>query len=512
MTIKRVILVTLTALAVFLIGQDLLNSWNQPQIQSRLELYQTNILLQATALKQDDANLQSMQKTLLGAEPLKTAEAQYQDVRKQAEKNLERTRSLLTKTSEDVDESQTRTLQKTESKLQRLLAELDLNLGLLQVQQDQPETALKTWKSVVDETAPLPGLVPLERTADVLSGLWEKPPQILPDAEIYLKKNLDGWFENQSLSQLYQLQQRQDALQELQGKEQVAAQQALRNLAIVGAVPVLGCLVGVGILVFLAAQWFLKGKQSLLNLADAQGWTTPWDGEIVWQVLILGFFFVGQIALPLLLGIFQSASGLEPTSLTEQGRAFFILTNYLLLAAAGLGVLYFSIKPFFPLPEGWFRIDFTKGNWFWWGLGGYFAALPLVILISLINQKIWQGQGGSNPILPIALEGKDPIALFIFFFTAAIAAPIFEEILFRGFLLSSLTRYFPVWGAIVLSSLLFAIAHLSLSEVLPLTVLGMVLGFVYVRSRNLLSSMLLHSLWNSGTLLSLVLLGSSQGS
>jgi len=67
----------------------------------------------------------------------------------------------------------------------------------------------------------------------------------------------------------------------------------------------------------------------------------------------------------------------------------------------------------------------------------------------------------------------------------------------------------PVWGAIVLSSFIFALAHLSLSEVLPLMVLGMVLGFVYARSRNLLTSMLLHSLWNSGTLLSLFVLGSS---
>jgi hypothetical protein len=109
--------------------------------------------------------------------------------------------------------------------------------------------------------------------------------------------------------------------------------------------------------------------------------------------------------------------------------------------------------------------------------------------------------------LPIALNGKDPVAITIFFLTAAVAAPIFEEILFRGFLLPSLTRYIPVWGAIALSSLLFAVAHLSLSEVLPLTVLGMVLAFVYARSGNLLSSMLLHSLWNTSTLVSLIVLG-----
>ena len=83
--------------------------------------------------------------------------------------------------------------------------------------------------------------------------------------------------------------------------------------------------------------------------------------------------------------------------------------------------------------------------------------------------------------------------------------------MFRGFLLPSLTRYMPVWGAIVTSSLVFAIAHLSLSEVLPLATLGIVLGIVYTRSRNLLAPMIVHSLWNSGTLLSLVILGSGGG-
>jgi hypothetical protein len=188
-------------------------------------------------------------------------------------------------------------------------------------------------------------------------------------------------------------------------------------------------------------------------------------------------------------------------------KAFYVLVSYLLMAMGGLLVLYLSIQPFLPVPEDWFRFKF-RSNWILWGLGGYLVALPLVILVSLINQRLWNGQGGSNPILPLALEGRDNVALLIFFLTACVAAPVFEEIIFRGFLLPSLTRYVPVWGAILASSLLFAIAHLSLSEVLPLATLGMVLGIVYSRSRNLLASMLLHGLWNAGTLLSLFVLGS----
>lgn len=507
MTIKRVILVTLTVLAVFLMGQDLLNSWNQPQIQSRLELYQTNLLLRATELQDSEPSMDAARKALLGAEPTKNALEQYEDVRRQVQKTLKQTQSLSA--SDSSNKAQPESLEQTERKLIRLVAELDVKLGILRSQQGDTTLARTEWESVIQQAEVDSGLKPLAATAAVLQGLWAKSPQLLPDAEPQIQKNLDGWFRDRALTQLYTLQQRSSDLQALEITEQQAAEKALTSLAIVGGIPVLSGVIGIGLLIFVIGQWVLQRKQAILS-AEMQPWTVPWDGEIIWQVLIFGFFMVGQIALPILLAVLQRSTGLNPAGFGEQGKALFILFNYVLLAAGGLGVLYWSIKSYLPLPEDWFHIS-LKGNWFWWGLGGYFAALPLVVMVSLVNQKIWQGRGGSNPILPIALEGKNSFALAIFFVTAAIAAPFFEEILFRGFLLPSLTRYFPVWGAIILSSFLFAVAHLSLSEVLPLMTLGMVLGFVYSRSRNLLSSMLLHSLWNSGTLLSLFVLGSGQG-
>ena len=514
MTIKRVILAVLTVLAIVLIGQDLIQSWSQPQFQGQLELYQTKLVLQASEAQGKDANLESARKSLVGEKPLQAATEQYQDARKAAEKGLAQSQKLLANPETD-DRSVSLTV--TATKLKRSIAELDLRLGILQAKQNQVQPALATWNGVIQQTtspeslskaAVLSGLEPLSKTAAVLSGLWSDPPRLLPDAEPAIRKNLDGWFRYRALTQLYPLQERQAALQTIATEEQQAAQSALSKLAIVGGLPILSCLIGVGTLLFLIGQRLVRGKQSILSSDAIATLSTPWNWETIWEVLILGFFFVGQILLPIAIGLVQSVFRFNPSGLGERSQAIYILSNYLLLSAGGLSVLYFCLKPFLPLPQGWFRVQWFS-KWPLWGVGGYFAALPLVILISLLNQAIWQGQGGSNPILPIALQGKDPVALVIFFSTAAIAAPIFEEILFRGFLLPSLTRYFPTWGAIVLSSLIFAIAHLSLSEVLPLTVLGMTLGFVYARSGNLLSSMLLHSLWNSGTLLSLFVLGSS---
>ena len=524
MTLKRLVLIfILTPIAVLLAVSALFNSWQEPQFQSRLELYQTNIALQAQAWQSEDSsdnNLKAVQEAILGEQPLEGATKQYQEASKSVEANLDKVNNKLaqlrsqpeitpippkplpdvpptTKTSKQGQQQ----LQQSLKQLQKLLAELDLRLGILQAQQGQTDTALKTWSELQQRSDINPEF---GETAAVLSGLWSNPPRLLQNSQERIQKNLEGWFRSTALVQLYQLQQRQDALSAVKATQQESATQAVIKLAVIGTIPTLAALTGLILLIFLFAQRLLKGKASLLAQNADVPWSTPWDGETILQVFIVGFFFMGQIFVPLLLSLLPIPRPVGDVRL----QAFYVLVSYFLVASGALLVLYFSLKRFFPLPEFWFRFRF-QDNWFLWGLGGYCAALPIVVIVSLINQQLWQGQGGSNPLLQLALESQDGVALGIFFSTAAIAAPFFEEILFRGFLLPSLTRYLPVWGAILTSSLLFAIAHLSLSEILPLTALGIVLGVVYTRSRNLLAPMLLHSLWNSGTLLSLFILGSN---
>jgi uncharacterized protein len=524
MTLKRLILIfVLTPIAVLLAVSQLFSSWQEPQFQSRLELYQTNIALQAQAWQSEDRNddnLQGIREAILGEQPLESATKQYQEARQSVQANLDKVNNKLvqlrsqpeitptpgkplpdvpptTKTSKQGQQQ----LQQSLKQLRKLLAELDLRVGILQAQQGQTDTAFKTWSELQQRSDINPEF---GETATVLSGLWSNPPRLLPNAQERIQKNLEGWFRSTALIQLYQLQQRQDALSAIKATQQESSAQAVLKLAVIGTIPTLAALIGLILLIFLFAQRLLKGKASLLAQNADIPWSTPWDGETILQVFVVGFFFMGQIFVPLVISVLPIPRPITDVRL----QAFSVLISYLLVALGALLVLYFSLKPFFPLPEFWFRFRF-QDNWFLWGLGGYCTALPIVVVVSLINQQLWQGQGGSNPLLQLALESQDGVALGIFFSTAAIAAPFFEEILFRGFLLPSLTRYLPVWGSILISSLLFAIAHLSLSEILPLTALGIVLGVVYTRSRNLLAPMLLHSLWNSGTLLSLFVLGSN---
>ncbi|HIK04948.1 MAG TPA: CPBP family intramembrane metalloprotease [Trichormus sp. M33_DOE_039] len=547
MTLKRLFLLfILTPIAALFAASSLFGTLQEPQFQTRLELYQTNIVLQAQAWQTTDSgddSAQAIREAILGDQPLESATDKYQETRQSVQTNLAKVQSQLAQlrsknqvpappkplpevppTTNASSFEKEQQLEQSQQKMQKFLDELDLQLGILQAKQGKTDTALKTWSELQqrletnsqlsgfgnsDSTettktqTPSQSASTTQETAAVLSGLWSDPPRLLPDAQPVIQNNLSGWFRSTALIQLYQLQQRQAALSEVQTAQQETAAQAVFKLAVIGTFPALAALVGVILLIFLIAQRLLKGKESLLAQNADLPWTTPWDGETILQVFIVGFFFMGQIFVPALLLLLPIPRPLGDVRL----QAVSVLVSYLLVALGALLVMYFSLKQFFPLPRLWFKLQ-LRDNWFLWGFGGYCAALPIVVVVSLINQQLWQGQGGSNPLLQLALESQDFVALGIFYVTAAIAAPLFEEVLFRGFLLPSLTKYLPVWGAILASGLLFAIAHLSLSEVLPLTALGIVLGVVYTRSRNLLAPMLLHSLWNSGTLISLFLLGS----
>ncbi|MBE9029506.1 CPBP family intramembrane metalloprotease [filamentous cyanobacterium LEGE 11480] len=515
MTAKRLILSLMTFAMVFLVGADLASSWGKPQFASRLGLYENDLRLHTSEWQ--GSNAPQLARQVNQGKPREEALTAYQKIRDRAGKTFSQELSQIDKLRRSAEadrvlvadqtdrqvakrNEQIEELTKSIDKQQVAIDELDLRIGILQAVQGNLTQAQQTWEPMLSKTNVI------GKTAQSLSALWQDPPQ--PGDEAILKRGLDSWFRYAALAQNYTVTQQPNQLASLNEQEQAIAQSSVIKLGLTGGISIVSLVTGIGVLIFVIAQRALKGTDSILGGISEIRWDVKWDWEIVWQVLILGFFFMGQVLLPVMLGSVQSALGFTSATMTERSRAAWILLSYLGLAGGGIAVLYGSIKSHLPLDKNWFQFD-PQAKWVRWGLGGYFAAFPMVVGISLLNQQIWQGQGGSNPILSIAAQNHDPIALGLIFFTAAIAAPIFEETLFRGFLLPSLTRYMPTWGAILLSGFIFAIVHLSLSEVLPLMALAIVLGFVYTKTQNLMASMLLHSLWNSGTLVALFLLGGS---
>ena len=79
---------------------------------------------------------------------------------------------------------------------------------------------------------------------------------------------------------------------------------------------------------------------------------------------------------------------------------------------------------------------------------------------------------------------------------ALVAAPLFEEFIFRGLIFGGLRRSFGLWPAALASAALFAIVHPAIS-IAPVFVLGLCAALVYERTRSLLAPMLAHAVYNA---------------
>ena len=83
-----------------------------------------------------------------------------------------------------------------------------------------------------------------------------------------------------------------------------------------------------------------------------------------------------------------------------------------------------------------------------------------------------------------------------------ILAPIVEELIFRGIIFSGFQRIYPASWAIFFSALLFALFHLNPWQLGPTFLLGLLLGFIRLRTGSLLAAMFTHALHNGMIFLS----------
>lgn len=85
----------------------------------------------------------------------------------------------------------------------------------------------------------------------------------------------------------------------------------------------------------------------------------------------------------------------------------------------------------------------------------------------------------------------------VFCLLAVVAAPLVEELLFRGLLLRWIQGRWGTTVAVLVSSVLFGLWHGNLAASLPLAVVGVVLALLYVRTGNLWAAIWLHAGFNA---------------
>ncbi len=212
MTLKRAILALLTIFAIARIGLSLNDSFSQPQIQSRLELYQTNLVLHVAEFKAspgDEFDLNTAVSSIVGDDPYSAASKQYQKVLEESQtsrdtfvtqlKQLDSpTISVDGKEIPEVNAVQKRQLQQQIAEMEKFINELDLKRGILAALQLQKTEAIDIWESAIDRIDnPQDAYA---KTALLLKQLWQNE-SLDEDARSIITNNLDSWFRYQALAQ-----------------------------------------------------------------------------------------------------------------------------------------------------------------------------------------------------------------------------------------------------------------------------------------------------------------------
>ncbi|HEU5115384.1 MAG TPA: CPBP family intramembrane glutamic endopeptidase, partial [Isosphaeraceae bacterium] len=156
------------------------------------------------------------------------------------------------------------------------------------------------------------------------------------------------------------------------------------------------------------------------------------------------------------------------------------------------------------------------------GFLAFLLATPVIYLAFFLAQLLWSPE--NHFIFESLKQGLDPLLAVLAIVSAVVTAPASEELFFRGLLLgwlvragsqprgarppltedqerfsqSDRSRRLSAWVANVLTSLVFASLHAAQWPApVPLFVLSLVLGWLYLRSGRLVAPWALHTAFNA---------------
>lgn len=247
----------------------------------------------------------------------------------------------------------------------------------------------------------------------------------------------------------------------------------------------------------------VKTSTSERSLYSPRNW--PADAFIWWRSLLVAVvlcvtLYVPVVALALVL---FSTGALNRQALTAGapfGWPLFWLQmfGYVLPTVVLLALLPVLAR----VPLGELGLRRPRTTDLAWGLAGALAMVLAVSGTGAIEQAAFHIKADETQVQWLQTTRGPLLAALVFL--ACIAAPLFEEVLFRGFIFNALLRYTPLWIAAIASATTFGLAHGigqpgNNGALAPLAAGGLVLALVYAYSRSLIASMVTHALFNAFT-------------
>ena len=218
--------------------------------------------------------------------------------------------------------------------------------------------------------------------------------------------------------------------------------------------------------------------------------------------VFLFYFLMMQVGIPALLWIIKETLGLD--LIESFGSNVVVLSLSLFVNILTCIYIFYIIRVRYGLSIK--SLGLTASDWkadVRFGLKHYFIVLPVIIFAGFVADYILRFSGfvpEQQEIIRKVLE-EDSLAVLTFMVSfGVLAAPIMEELVFRGFLQSAVRNTLGKQKAILVSGLLFAIVHLDVYIFLQIFILGLLLAYLFEKTGSLIAPITVHIFHNSATI------------
>ncbi|MDF3820781.1 type II CAAX endopeptidase family protein [Leptospira sp. 96542] len=171
------------------------------------------------------------------------------------------------------------------------------------------------------------------------------------------------------------------------------------------------------------------------------------------------------------------------------------LTSYLLLIVNSFS---FVLVTSYALNRSKIRIDelavFNKTSIQFFGTA-LFLTFSIHIVGVLLSGLVFRNNEFSQNFVK-SVEKSLPATADTTYFLTLFVAPFTEEFFFRGFILAGLLRNYSAKVAILTSAILFALIHINPSQMIGALLIGLFIGYVFYKTKNIFYAMAMHSFYN----------------
>ncbi|KFN01446.1 CPBP family intramembrane metalloprotease [Bacillus clarus] len=231
--------------------------------------------------------------------------------------------------------------------------------------------------------------------------------------------------------------------------------------------------------------------QSTTQLPYEQKYSMSW-GQFISSVLF-AFFGTGLITLFLALPLTIYTDGLTNKKQTALYESIANTTS-IALQLFVLLLFIFKYKPAKKLLLSAFNFEALK-NWRTYVYLLLFFVLNIILNFIMLNYVFPDATTEQSSALSLNILNQYQILLLIGF---AILTPIFEELIFRGFILRFFSERFPFWIAAILTSFFFGIAHTYSLGVMVITFfMGLLMAILCKKTNSIIPAMLFHIMNNT---------------